>query len=40
MTVFLKVGGLTYVDRWPMWLRRHDNLPPGCLARYLWRMLT
>ncbi len=25
--------------RWPMWLKRHDNLPLGCLARHLWRIL-
>lgn len=30
-------------DQWPsrfsMWLARHDNLPPGCLAKHLGRIL-
>jgi hypothetical protein len=24
---------------WPMYLMRHDNLPMGCLAKHLWRIL-
>lgn len=27
------------LSRWPMWLRRHDNLPSGCLAAHLDKIL-
>lgn len=37
-----KMGHLCYATSryWCMWLQREDNLPPGCLAKWLPMMLN
>ena len=34
------VSNVGNVGNWPMWLARHDNLPPGCLKDHLDRIIT
>jgi hypothetical protein len=34
------IAGTWYPSTWPMWLAREGNLPGGCLAPHLNRILT
>ncbi len=34
------IAGTWYPSTWPMWLAREGNLPVGCLAPHMNRILT